>query len=144
MVWCSFFILSKILMEHHCQNLFGKLHSVSEITALYVFRHKEHHLSKCSEIIGIGKKYWILVYVFNNKTVNIVFKEICVCYKPSKSQLPSDCPYIYVPKTYFFYLISKRSSVLPVLQTIIKYLNILFLASINTCCASLNPTAIGE
>lgn len=41
---------------------------------------------------------------------------------PAKVSVPFDCTYIYVRKFIFsFHLISKRSSVSPILQTIIKY-----------------------
>lgn len=123
MARCSFFILSKILIKHQCQNLFGKLHSVPEITTLYVSRHKEHHLSKYSEIIGVEKHYWILVYMFNKKTINIVFKEMCICYKTQQKSvyLLTVLTYMYKNIFFSFHLISKRSSVSPILQTIIKY-----------------------
>lgn len=123
MVWCSFFILSKILMEHHCQNLFGKRHRVPEIITLYVSRHKEHHLSKCSEIISTGEKnHWILVYMFNDKTINIVSREICICFKTQQRSVnfPTVLTYMYQKFIFSFRLISKGSSVSPVLQTIIK------------------------
>lgn len=67
-------------MEHHCQNPFGKRHSGPEITPLYVSRHKEHHLSKCSEIIGKGEKI-------------IEFWFICLIAKPSISCLKK---FVYV------------------------------------------------